>query len=32
MITLLAVVGFATGIYLGLRKRSRQIRRPRITH
>jgi hypothetical protein len=32
MITLLAVVGFATGVYLGLRKRRRQIQRPRMTH
>lgn len=32
MITFLAVIGFATGIYLGLRKRSHRNERPQITH
>jgi len=32
MITFLVVVGFATGVYLGLRRKNRQIHRPRITH
>ena len=32
MLTFLVVIGFATGIYLGLRRKGEKIQRPRITH
>lgn len=32
MITFLVVVGFATGVYLGLRKKGQKVQQPRITH